>query len=92
MNYRLSFRIVHTVLELLFRQVRIPYLSKTAKTKPTLQENGPINSFRFDVTRTQRQHCTLPLRNLPPSNSSRIDMSRHITATPYSSKQQPTFF
>ena len=49
-NHRPSFCIVNTVLNQLFRQVRIGCLSKTAKTKLTLQEKAPANSFRFDVS------------------------------------------
>ena len=49
-NHRPSFCIVNTVSNQLFRQVRIGCLSKTAKTKLTLQEKAPVNSFRFDVS------------------------------------------
>ena len=50
MNHRPSFCIVNTVLNQLCLQVRIPCLSKNAKTKLTFQEKVPINSFRFDVS------------------------------------------
>ena len=50
LNHRPSCCVVNTVISLLFRQGRIPYLSKTAETKPTFQENLPVNSFRFDVS------------------------------------------
>ena len=50
MNYRPSFCIVNTVLILLFRQVRILYLAKTAKIKLTIQGKVLDNSFRFDVS------------------------------------------
>ena len=59
MNYRPSFCIVNTVLNQLARQIRIPYLWQTAKTKLTFQENLPSNSSGSTWARTQRQHCTL---------------------------------
>ena len=49
MNCRLSFCIVNTVSNQLFRQVRILYLSKTTENKLRFQENVSVNSFRFDV-------------------------------------------
>ena len=49
MNYRPSFCIVNTVSKLLFRQVRILYLSKTTENKLRFQENVSVNSFTFDV-------------------------------------------
>ena len=52
-NDRSSFGIVNNESNQLFRQVRILYLSKTAKTKAIFQENAPGNSLRFDMTATQ---------------------------------------
>ena len=67
MNYRLSCCIVTTVLSQLFRQVRIPYLWKTAKTQLTCQENAPGKSFRFDVS--THSTATLCFSNQEPTFS-----------------------
>ena len=50
LNYQPSFCVVNAVFNLLSRQVRIPYLSKIANTKPPFQVNAPLNSFRFEVS------------------------------------------
>ena len=67
MNYRPSFCIVKTVVNQLFPQVRIPYLSKTAQNQLTFQENAPVHSFRFDVS----THITTTLysSNQQPTSS-----------------------
>ena len=91
MNHRHSFCIVYTVLNPLSPHIRIPCLSKTAKTKLTLLEKVPVNSLRFDVS----MHSTATLyssnQKPTPGTSFKFDVRTHLTATLYSSNQQPTF-